>query len=167
MGADTVYVRARMERGSALAGIRAQPWSRFAFVVSLGPGIQRERYDTLASGPQGAVDDRKTSATAVARARVQYAIVPAVLSARLRGDATYFTIHDTVNTLGATGATHDNDSSAALEAAVRVHLDADVLGFFGFLPSLHAGFDYAAFSGSSSGSALTPELGLGFRRKSL
>jgi len=93
---------------------------------------------------------------------------------RLRGDGNYFTITQDVS--GASIATSGMLSSAPvvtqqeqqLELHGRFFLDADVLSFAQFVPSLWGGVDYVSLTGpSTSSSSTVPVLGIGVIRTAL
>jgi hypothetical protein len=158
-----------MVRGSALACLRYVPASTFALGAWLGAGFQWETYEGLYVSPGNNTRDEKTTAPSAllsARLRAQIAVVPDVLTARLRVDGSLYGVsrnHVSIDVGGNVNVTGQSERSTQIEEHGRLFFDVDALAFAGFTPAAHVGLD--VFSTSSLGTATVAIFGVGLRRE--
>lgn len=164
-----------MGRGVGLLGLRAQPSMRFAGGLWLGAGFQYEDYSplqTLSSTSVSFADETNTALIMEARFRMQWALWPQYLVARLRADGVRYEMarqnQTSLVSAGAVQSSEQSESATTLEAHARGYLDAELARFWGFVPGLYAGFDYLSIDSSSQGtlSSFAPVFGAGIRRVS-
>jgi hypothetical protein len=164
-----------MGRGALLGSVRYQPGTRFAAGLWAGLGAQYELYSRLDVGAADAqqaseLDETTVSLLLNGRARVQYALVPNILAARLRVDFQRFGLtrdSQVVQFMAGTTPTVSAQAESATQTEVytRVFLDADVAKVLGFVPSVNTGFDYFRLDATSgSRDTLVPVFGAGVRR---
>jgi hypothetical protein len=161
-----------MGRGSLLGSVRYQPGSRFALGLWLGGGAQYESYDGGDySNRTAVINDTETFGSLLnARVRMEVVLIPSWLTSRLRVDGQRFELTrarlETVAGGGTVTETSTTEVAEQIEVNTRVFLDAEVLRFGGFVPSLNGGFDSVMFeSNTESHSAFVPVFGAGIRRE--
>jgi hypothetical protein len=166
-----------MGRGALLGSARYQPGTRFAAGIWAGVVAQLESYSRLDLGAVNVaaqrVSERDESTTSLllnARLRVQYALLPSILAARLRVNFERFGITRDSQTIQfvagmAPSVTAPAESASQTEVQTRLFLDADVARVMGFVPSINTGFDYFRLDATSgSRETLVPVFGAGLRR---
>ena len=166
-----------MIRATAFAGLRWKPDQRVSLHVRAGGGGQYETQDSSSAGGKTTYSlssQENVSAQGSARILFRWRVLPGWIGMRLRCDGTYFTI--TRDTGGATITTNgsvtisqqDTEHDQQLELHGRMFLDADVLSFAQFVPSIWGGFDFVSVSGPANNSSSTlPVLGIGIVRNAL
>jgi hypothetical protein len=166
-----------MFRGTLMLGLRWRPSSQVLLSIMGGGGGQYETQDSSTAG--GATtyslnSQENVSIQGQGRVLFRWRIVPGWIGMRLRGDGNYFTI--TQDLSGATISTNGTLTSNAvitqqdqqLELHGRFFLDADVLSFAQFVPSLWGGVDYVSLTGPNTSSTSTvPVVGIGIIRQAL
>jgi hypothetical protein len=164
-------------RGTLMLGVRWKPSSQVLLSILAGGGGQYETQDSSTFGGAtrySLASQDNVSLQGQGRVLFRWRIVPGWIGMRLRGDGNYFTITQDVS--GASIATSGMLSSAPvvtqqeqqLELHGRFFLDADVLSFAQFVPSLWGGVDYVSLTGpSTSSSSTVPVLGIGVIRTAL
>lgn len=170
-GGALTYETSVLVRGTLNLAWRIEPRAPWALGIWAGGGFQFESYSALGGyGNQTATESQTTSNNYILQGRIrgQWEAVPRWLVARARVDASQFRI-----TRDAVTETLSADGSRTVERAVnsvqtevygRIFLDAEVLRFAGFVPSLNGGFDYSRRFDVAVTEDLVPVVGIGFRR---
>lgn len=170
----------RIPRGGLLLGARYRSAEdRVSIQVLVGGGGQYENPDTTTFGALGTNNgqqgnslnlQQQNTLTAYGNARLnaRFRIVPQILGARLRGDATYFNITRAEALTGfGTSTPLANYQEQQLEIHGRLFLDADIASFADFVPALFTGVDVLATQGpGTSTSFVIPVVGAGIVRHS-
>ncbi len=163
-----------MGRGTGLLGVRVSPSARITAGLWAGGGVQYEDYYRViqtSSGEQGSAFNVGISAKYEARVRVQWTMIPSVLSVRARVDYQRSTVRrdDQAVTFSLGQVTRASQGVVELdqtELFSRAFVDFEVARFFGFLPSVHAGINtFLLSSDSGSTQASVPVFGAGIRRE--
>src|ERR1700677_4479036 len=160
-----------------MAGLRWRPNSQVLLAVLAGGGGQYETQDSSTAGGSTTYSlnsQQNVSVQGQGRLLLRWRIVPGWIGIRLRGDGNIFTITQDVS--GATIATNGMLTAAPvstqqeqqLELHGRFFLDADVISFARFVPSIWGGVDYVSLTGATSSSySAVPVVGIGVIRASL
>jgi hypothetical protein len=163
-----------MGRGTGLLGVRVSPSARLTAGLWAGGGVQYEDYYRVlqtSSGEQGSSYNVGISGKAEARFRLQWAVLPSVLSIRARFDYQRSAVRrdDQAITFSLGQVTRASQGVIELDQTeffTRGFVDFEIARFFGFLPSVHAGLNTFLLSGDSgSTSTSVPVFGAGIRRE--
>ena len=148
-----------MGRGSLLLGAALRPNDRFSLELLAGGGLQNETRDVVTTDTTAANLFDSTDSTTLrgeARLRLRHRLVPRVVSVRLRGDASTFSITRSSLYVG-----HDltvGESVVELrqtEVSARAYVDLDAASFLDLSPGAFAGVDAYSVSGSGSSVSTT------------
>lgn len=163
-------------RTGLMIGLRWYPSSRFVLTEALGLGAQVERYEAVRVNTFAVAtpSDTTWSVRGSTRSRLQVGLIPDLLSARLRLDASlYRTQLGSTETLyfnGLVARAASSSGSTALDVEARVALDVEVfrLPLIGLVPTVHGGFDALVLDTErGTASSFAPLVGIGFRRESM
>jgi hypothetical protein len=158
-----------MGRGTLLAGLVWQPGPDLSLNALAGAGVQVEWYDYTTAGgtiPVTINDTIDTTARGEARLELTWAALPAVLSLRLRGSATYFKLSRDNEFItvapGTANVQTTRTTFSQLEASGRGFIDIDAAQVAEIRPTLHGGVDYVRLSGEGGDlTSLVPVFGAG------
>jgi hypothetical protein len=160
-------------RGTMLGALRWVPGPNLAAGIWLGAGGQYEDYrasNLVSLADRGQTSQQATRLLLESRLRFQWHLLPGILGARLRADATRFSItrNRRIFDVGTTITNETRTTSATqLDLNTRLFVDIEALGFLGFLPSAHVGLDlYQQTDEQQSVRILVPLLGAGLKRES-
>jgi hypothetical protein len=166
-----------MFRGTALVGLRWRANDRVSLQVLAGGGGQFETQDSSTAGGQSTYslsEQQNVSAQGSARLLFRWRILPGWLGMRVRADGSYFTItRDTSGVqIAGSGAVTTSQQATEQDQQAELHgrlfLDADILSFAQFVPSVWGGFDYVGVSGPANSSSSTlPVVGIGIVRHTM
>jgi hypothetical protein len=157
-----------MARGTLLAGLRANPTTRWGIGVWGGAGFQYEFHDglTLQRDTTTLSEDEPTTIRAEGRVHLQFDAWPQVLSLRARSDFNLLRIsHDAGRIVVGEGASEVSTEQTTLqqvEILSRFMVDIDAFRFFELRPSIHAGLNTIVLEDLVTH---TPVVGAGIRRE--
>lgn len=159
-------------RAGGLVGLRWTSGRSFAS-LHLGGGAQLEQYGRTVvaqAGQSVALDDEsKTTFRAEARIAARWAIVPDVVSLRIRSEGTMFSLRRDARAIRVTTSGTPSvvaagavDTTKQLEVRSRLFVDVDALALFGVVPAVYAGVDLLRVDGPAGVLTSTvPSAGVG------
>ncbi len=157
-----------MGRGNLFVGGEFQTGHVNGYLVA-GAGYQWESYDYLTVDPRDPnllSSTTDSSVRASGKMQVRWSFVPDTLSARLRGDASYFSLtRENLFVRSASGANAVGSTIARLhqlELDGTLSIEADTIAFAGIVPFVFGGLSYVGINGSGGSSSVTvPTVGAG------
>ncbi len=153
-----------MRRGTILLGAHLRS-ATLQFAGLLGAGAQFETWDYLTTDPRDALlrSEDATSVRGEARLRLRWAALTEQIAARLRLDASRFSITRTGFVVGQSGTFAPAASAFdQIEVSTRVFVDFELIRVLTVVPAIFGGLDAVTLAGAAGDrSALVPLFGVG------